>query len=153
MPSGPRPPLWLARLASPRSNACSLRRENFSGVLFPAPHSQEVLTTIAGIPLRSFVRPTRRLSRARSARDAVVFLFEDLHWFDRVSEAFLENMVDAAPGNRSLLAVSDDRPRRNRGHWLASGRLETAALEVFRLNAEFRKRETPGVERWLVARG
>src|SRR5437867_4817012 len=48
----------------------------------------------------------RRLTRARSAREPAVFLFEDLHWFDRASEAFLENMVDAAPGNRSLLLLN-----------------------------------------------
>src|SRR5439155_18692302 len=51
----------------------------------------------------------RRLARARSAREPAVILFEDLHWFDRASEAFLENMVDAAPGNRSLLLL-DFRP-------------------------------------------
>jgi AAA ATPase domain len=95
----------------------------------------------------------RRLTRARSAREPAVFLFEDLHWFDRASEDFLENMVDAAPGNRSLLPTGGDRPRRDRGHRLASGRLETAPLEVFRLNAELRKCATPGLERWLVARG
>jgi predicted ATPase len=48
----------------------------------------------------------RRLTRARSAREPAVFLFEDLHWFDRASEAFLENIVDAAPGNRSLLLLN-----------------------------------------------
>ena len=48
----------------------------------------------------------RRLTRARSAREPAVFLFEDLHWFDRASEAFLENMVEAAPGNRSLLLLN-----------------------------------------------
>ena len=35
-----------------------------------------------------------------------MFLFEDLHWFDRASESFLENMVEAAPGNRSLLLLN-----------------------------------------------
>jgi class 3 adenylate cyclase/tetratricopeptide (TPR) repeat protein len=48
----------------------------------------------------------RRLARARSAREPAVVLFEDLHWFDRASEEFLENMVDAAPGNRSLLLLN-----------------------------------------------
>ena len=33
----------------------------------------------------------RRLARARSAREPAVFLFEDLHWFDRASEEFIEN--------------------------------------------------------------
>jgi predicted ATPase len=40
------------------------------------------------------------------AREPAVFLFEDLHWFDRASEAFRENIVDAAPGNRSLLLLN-----------------------------------------------
>jgi adenylate cyclase len=48
----------------------------------------------------------RRLARARSTREPAVFLFEDLHWFDRASDAFLENMVEAAPGNRSLLLLN-----------------------------------------------
>jgi adenylate cyclase len=48
----------------------------------------------------------RRLARARSVREPAIFLFEDLHWFDRASEAFLEYMVDAAPGNRSLLLLN-----------------------------------------------
>jgi tetratricopeptide (TPR) repeat protein len=45
----------------------------------------------------------RRLSRARSAREPAVLLFEDLHWFDRASEEFLENFVEIAPGNRTLV--------------------------------------------------
>src|SRR6266542_2609469 len=48
----------------------------------------------------------RRLARARSIREPAVLLFEDLHWFDRASEEFLENMVEAAPGNRSLLLLN-----------------------------------------------
>ena len=35
----------------------------------------------------------RRLTRARSAREPAVYLFEDLHWFDRASEEFIENVV------------------------------------------------------------
>jgi hypothetical protein len=31
--------------------------------------------------------------------------------------------------------------------------LETAPIEVLRLNAALRKRAIPGLERWLVARG
>jgi hypothetical protein len=38
----------------------------------------------------------RRLSRARSAREPAVYLFEDLHWFDRASEEFIENLVEIA---------------------------------------------------------
>ncbi len=49
----------------------------------------------------------RRLARARSAREPAVVLFEDLHWFDRASEEFIENVVvEIAPGNRTLLLLN-----------------------------------------------
>src|SRR4029434_10884154 len=49
----------------------------------------------------------RRLGRARSAREPAVVLFEDLHWFDRASEEFIENVVvGIAPGNRTLLLLN-----------------------------------------------
>jgi len=50
---------------------------------------------------RRFFDLTRRLARAGSAREPPVLLFEDLHWFDRASEEFIENLVvEHAPGNR-----------------------------------------------------
>jgi tetratricopeptide (TPR) repeat protein len=48
----------------------------------------------------------RRLARARSAREPAVVLFEDLHWFDRASEEFIENAVEIATGNRTLLLLN-----------------------------------------------
>src|SRR5436190_5784049 len=48
----------------------------------------------------------RRLARARSAREPAIILFEDLHWFDRASEEFIENVVEMAPGNRTLLLLN-----------------------------------------------
>src|SRR5262249_5517245 len=49
----------------------------------------------------------RRLARARSAREPAVLLFEDLHWFDRASEEYIENVVvEIAPGNRTLMLVN-----------------------------------------------
>jgi AAA ATPase domain len=39
----------------------------------------------------------RRLARARSAREPAIILFEDLHWFDRASEEFIENVVRWRP--------------------------------------------------------
>ena len=49
----------------------------------------------------------RRLARARSAREAAVVLFEDLHWFDRASEEYIENIVsEIAPGNRTLVLLN-----------------------------------------------
>jgi tetratricopeptide (TPR) repeat protein len=49
----------------------------------------------------------RRLARARSAREPAVLLYEDLHWFDRASDEFIANTVDAfAPGNRTLVLLN-----------------------------------------------
>jgi adenylate cyclase len=49
----------------------------------------------------------RRLARARSARQPAVYLLEDLHWFDRASEEFIENfVVEVAPGNRTLMLLN-----------------------------------------------
>jgi len=48
----------------------------------------------------------RRLSRARSAREPAVLLFEDLHWFDRASDEFIENVVEISPGNRTLVLLN-----------------------------------------------
>src|SRR5438876_578196 len=48
----------------------------------------------------------RRLARARSAREPALVLYEDLHWFDRVSEEFIENVVvEITPGNRTLMLL------------------------------------------------
>jgi class 3 adenylate cyclase/tetratricopeptide (TPR) repeat protein len=48
----------------------------------------------------------RRLVRARSGREPAVFLLEDLHWLDTASETFLENLVEAVAGTRTLLLVN-----------------------------------------------
>jgi class 3 adenylate cyclase/tetratricopeptide (TPR) repeat protein len=48
----------------------------------------------------------RRLARARSAREPAVYLLEDLHWFDRASEEFVESLVEIAPGNRTLMLLN-----------------------------------------------
>src|SRR5262249_20159753 len=48
----------------------------------------------------------KRLTHARSQREPSVLLFEDLHWWDGGSEAFLENQVEAIPGTRTLMLVN-----------------------------------------------
>jgi predicted ATPase len=48
----------------------------------------------------------KRLIHAQSRREPTVFLFEDLHWWDGGSEAFLENAVESVPGTRTLLLVN-----------------------------------------------
>ncbi|MEK6327588.1 MAG: AAA family ATPase, partial [Actinomycetota bacterium] len=48
----------------------------------------------------------KRLTRAQSAREPGLNLFEDLHWLDPASEAFLATQVDASQGTRSLTIVN-----------------------------------------------
>jgi adenylate cyclase len=55
---------------------------------------------------RQLFAAVRRLAHAQSRREPTVSLIEDLHWIDRGSEAFLENVVEALPGTRALLVVN-----------------------------------------------
>ncbi len=48
----------------------------------------------------------RRLVHARSQREPVVMLIEDLHWIDAASEMFLERLVESVTGTRTLLLVN-----------------------------------------------
>jgi hypothetical protein len=48
----------------------------------------------------------RRAIRARARREPAVHLYEDLHWFDEVSEAYLENNIEAVPGTRTLVLTT-----------------------------------------------
>jgi predicted ATPase len=61
----------------------------------------------------------RRLRRARSAREPAVHLYEDLHWFDRASEEFIETLVEMSPANRTLVLLNF-RPE-FRASWMRSG--------------------------------
>ncbi len=56
----------------------------------------------------------KRVVEAHSRREPGVTLLEDLHWFDRGSEAFLEVLVETATTTRSLLVVNF-RPEYPRG--------------------------------------
>jgi len=47
-----------------------------------------------------------QLLQARSREEAGVYLVEDLHWIDRASEDFVERMVEAIAGSRSLVLVN-----------------------------------------------
>jgi class 3 adenylate cyclase/tetratricopeptide (TPR) repeat protein len=55
---------------------------------------------------RQIFATVRRLMHARSRREPALILLEDLQWLDGSSEAFLENMVEALPGTRTLLLVN-----------------------------------------------
>src|SRR5881296_2449078 len=46
------------------------------------------------------------LTHARSRREPGVNLFEDLHWIDGASEAFVANLVEAVAATRTLVVVS-----------------------------------------------
>jgi class 3 adenylate cyclase/tetratricopeptide (TPR) repeat protein len=48
----------------------------------------------------------RRAVQARSQRETVVTLIEDLHWLDAASETFLEMLVDVVAGARLLLLLN-----------------------------------------------
>jgi class 3 adenylate cyclase/tetratricopeptide (TPR) repeat protein len=55
---------------------------------------------------RQLLGLTKRLIRAQSAREPGVNLFEDLHWVDPGSQAFLANHIEAIQGTRSLTVVN-----------------------------------------------
>jgi predicted ATPase/class 3 adenylate cyclase len=55
---------------------------------------------------RQLLDLTKRLIRAQSAREPGVTMFEDLHWIDPASEAFVANHVDAVSGTQSLTVVN-----------------------------------------------
>jgi adenylate cyclase len=48
----------------------------------------------------------KRLTHAESGREPGVTVFEDLHWLDSASEAFLANQVEAVQGTRSLVVLN-----------------------------------------------
>jgi tetratricopeptide (TPR) repeat protein len=48
----------------------------------------------------------RRVLTMRGRREPAVIVFEDLHWIDSASEAFLRDLADAVPGTRTLLVVN-----------------------------------------------
>ena len=47
----------------------------------------------------------RRVLQARSAREPAVILWEDLHWIDDASTAFLAHLVTVVPATRTLLLL------------------------------------------------
>jgi adenylate cyclase len=49
---------------------------------------------------------TRRLLQARSTREPAILLLEDLHWFDRASDAFLAQLVESVRGTRTLVMLT-----------------------------------------------
>ena len=56
--------------------------------------------------LRRLLALVRPGVQARSRREASVTLYEHLHWWDAASERFLEELVEAVSGTRTLLLVN-----------------------------------------------
>jgi len=75
---------------------------------------------------RQLVELAQRLARAQSRREPAVQLFEDLHWMDGASEAFLAAMVDVLPETRTLLVVTF-RPE-YRAPWMESACYQQLSL-------------------------
>jgi len=48
----------------------------------------------------------RQITKRRSSRQVMVFLWEDLHWFDSQSLTFFERLILSFPGTRTLVLTS-----------------------------------------------
>jgi class 3 adenylate cyclase/tetratricopeptide (TPR) repeat protein len=48
----------------------------------------------------------KRVTQARSAQQAAVLIFEDLHWFDPASDSILSGIAETVDGTRTLLVVN-----------------------------------------------
>jgi adenylate cyclase len=61
------------------------------------------------VRMRRIFETLRRVTERRSEQEVLVLIFEDLHWFDPQSEAFLERLIESFPGSRTLV-VANFRP-------------------------------------------
>jgi class 3 adenylate cyclase/tetratricopeptide (TPR) repeat protein len=68
----------------------------------------------------------KQLIRAQSAEESGIVLYEDLHWIDPASEAFLANHIDAVQGTQSLTVVNF-RPE-YRAQWMSKPYYSQIAL-------------------------
>ncbi len=75
---------------------------------------------------RQLLGVVKRLIRAQSTSEPGINLYEDLHWIDPASEAFLANHVDAVQGTRSLTIVNF-RPE-YRADWMSKPYYSQIAL-------------------------
>jgi adenylate cyclase len=48
----------------------------------------------------------RRITQRRSERKTLILLLEDLHWFDRQSQDFVEQLIPSFPGTRTLVLTN-----------------------------------------------
>ena len=69
-----------------------------------------VLQMAPEVRMRRIFDVVQRVTARRSEREVLVLIFEDLHWFDPQSEAFLERLIQSFRGSRTLV-VANFRPR------------------------------------------
>lgn len=60
----------------------------------------------AEVRMRRVLDVVRRVTARRSERETLVLIFDDLHWFDSQSEAFLERLIESYPGSRTLVVAN-----------------------------------------------
>ncbi|HKY76019.1 MAG TPA: AAA family ATPase [Acidimicrobiia bacterium] len=85
------------------------------------------------VRMRRIFDAVRRITARRSARETHVLFFEDLHWFDSQSEAFLERLIESYPGSRTLV-VANFRPEFSAG-WMRHSYYRQLALSPLREQA------------------
>ena len=78
------------------------------------------------VRMRRIFDSVRRITARRSERETLVLVFEDLHWFDPHSEAFLERLIESFPGSRTLV-VTNFRPEFSAG-WMRHSYYRQLAL-------------------------
>ena len=132
---------FLLALASFRSPEAI--RETLASTLTPDVPTQDV----AFILMRLLANPAGQ-------REAWAFLTRK--WTPlrkRMPPLMLARLVEATPALREARYAREVRDFFKRHPLPEAARAIRQALEVFRLNAELRKRAAPGLERWLAARG
>ncbi len=72
----------------------------------------------------------RRVVQARGQKEVTVTLLEDLHWFDGGSDAFLEPLIDASIGTRSLVLLNfrPEYQAPQSGNWMGKSFYQQLAL-------------------------
>ena len=60
----------------------------------------------ADVRMQRIFAVIRRVTQRRSDREALILLFEDLHWFDPHSRAFVERLIPSFPGTRTLVLTN-----------------------------------------------
>jgi adenylate cyclase len=78
------------------------------------------------VRMQRIFEAVRRITARRSERETLFLMFEDLHWFDPQSEAFLERLIESFPGSRTLV-VANFRPEFS-GAWMRHSYYRQLAL-------------------------